>query len=84
MKFPLYSQVALAADYPAERIRRGDVATVVDHHAVPLTVSEPGYSIEIFDAVGGTVAVLTVPESHLEALRRDEVLSVRHRETHAA
>lgn len=84
MKFPLYSQVALAADYPAEGIRRGDVATVVDHHVAPLAVSEPGYSIEIFDAVGGTAAVLTVPESHLEALRCDEVLSVRLRDIHAA
>lgn len=35
MKFPLYSRVALAVDVPAEGIRRGDVATVVEHHAAP-------------------------------------------------
>jgi hypothetical protein len=83
MKFPLFTRVALAADYPAEEIRRGDVATVVDHHPAPTGAGEPGYSIEVFDAVGGTVAVLTVPESHLAALHRDEVLTVRPRVSHA-
>jgi hypothetical protein len=33
--------------------------------------------------VGQTVAVLTVPESSLEALRSDEVLAVRPRTTAA-
>lgn len=80
MKFPLYSRVALAVDFPAEGIRRGDVATVVEHHPVD---GEPGYSVEVFNAVGQTVAVLTVPESSLEALRSDEVLAVRPRTTAA-
>ncbi len=77
MKFPLYRRVALTVDIPAEGIRRGDVATVVDHHAYPEPGIEPGYSVEIFNAIGETFAVLTLPESHLESLRRDEVLSAR-------
>ena len=77
MKFPLFSRVALAADVPAEGIRRGDLATVVEHHPAPLAGGEPGYSIEVFNALGKTVAVLTVAETHLEVLRDDEVLSVR-------
>lgn len=77
MKFPLFSRVALAADVPAEGIRRDDLATVVEHHPAPAHVGEFGYSIEVFNALGKTVAVLTVPESHLESLREDEVLSVR-------
>lgn len=84
MKFPLYSRVALAVDLPTERIRRGDVATVVEYHAAPGADAVPGYSIEVFNAVGETIAVLTLPESSLEALRRDEVLSVRSLATHAA
>ncbi|MBI2518703.1 MAG: DUF4926 domain-containing protein [Opitutae bacterium] len=83
MKFPLYSRVALAVDIPTERIRRGDLATVVEHHAAPASGGEPGYSVEVFNAVGDTLAVLTVPESSLEALRSDEVLSVRARTTAA-
>jgi hypothetical protein len=84
MKFPLYSRVALTVDLPAEGIRRGDVATIVEHHAAPAAGIEPGYSVEVFNAIGETIAVLTLPESHVEALRRDEVLSVRSLASHAA
>ena len=84
MKFPLFSRVALAVDVPNEGIRRGDVATVVEHHAAPAPAGESGYSVEVFNALGKTIAVLTLPESHLEALRDDEVLSVRARRTTAA
>jgi hypothetical protein len=84
MKFPLYSRVALTVDVPTEGICRGDVATIVDHHPAPAPSIEPGYSIEIFNAIGETLAVLTLPESHLELLRRDEVLSVRSLASHAA
>ena len=84
MKFPLFSRVALAADVPDEGIRRGDLATVVDHHAAPTPAGEPGYSVEIFNALGKMIAVLTLRESHLEALRDDEVLSVRAWRTTAA
>jgi len=38
---------------------------------------EDGYSAEVFNAVGDTLAVITVPESALEPLRRDEVCCVR-------
>jgi hypothetical protein len=84
MKFPLYSRVALAVDVPAEGIRRGDVATVVEHHEAPAPGLEPGCTVEVFNAVGETLAVLTLPESSLEALRRDEVLTVRSLASDAA
>ena len=84
MKFPLYSRVALTVDLPAEGIRRGDVATIVEHNAATAPDIEPGYSVEVFNAIGETLAVLTLPESHLESLRRDEVLSVRSLASHAA
>ncbi len=77
MKFPLYTRVALTVDVPAEGVRRGDVVTVVEWHPAPSAGAEPGYSVEVFNALGKTLAVLTLPESSFEALRRDEVLSVR-------
>ena len=40
--------------------------------------------LEVFNAVGGTIAVATVRESQIENLRSDEVLSVRPREVAAA
>ena len=79
MKFPLYSRVALAADFPANGIRRGDVATVVEYHPSTKREVMPGYSVEVFNAVGETLALLTLPESQLEALRSDEMLTVRLR-----
>jgi Domain of unknown function (DUF4926) len=84
MKFPLYSRVALTVDVPTEGIRRGDVATVVEWHPAPTAASEPGYTVEVFNALGETLAVLTLPESSFEALRRDEVLSVRSLSANAA
>ena len=76
MKYPLYSRIALAADLPAERLRRGDVATVVEFHE-RIAGQEPGYSLEVFNALGETAAVVTVRESQIEPLRADELLSVR-------
>jgi len=39
--------------------------------------SETGYSLEIFNAVGETLAVVTVRESEIQSLRKDEILHVR-------
>jgi Domain of unknown function (DUF4926) len=75
MKFKEFQQVALAMDIPEEKLRRGDLATIVDIH--PRNGGEIGYSIEIFDALGETIAVTTVPESLLEELTANEVLHVR-------
>jgi hypothetical protein len=38
----------------------------------------------LFNAIGETWAVLTLPESQIEALRRDEILSVRSLASDAA
>ncbi len=75
MRFELYTDAALARDIPEHRLRQGDVVKIVDHH--PSANGESGYSIEVFNAIGETIAVTAVPESALESLRKDEVLSVR-------
>lgn len=76
MRYELFSRVALKADQPGHRLKRGDVATVVEHHPGHAG-QEPGYTLEVFNAVGETIAVVTVRESELEALRSGEVLHVR-------
>ena len=75
MPFELYTDAALARDIPEHRLRRGDVVKVIDYH--PSANGEYGYSIEVFNALGDTIAVTAVPESALESLRNDEVFSVR-------
>ena len=74
MAFELYTDVALTRDMPELALRCGDLVKVVDHHVAP--DGEEGYSIEVFNAVGETIAVTAVPVSALEALREDEVLGV--------
>jgi hypothetical protein len=79
----LFSRVALVEDLPKENLRRGDVATIVEHYE-GRAGQEPGYELEVFNAVGETIAVTTVHESQIEGLRSDEVLSVRPRGSRAA
>ena len=66
MRFELFSQVALAQDLPEHALRAGDLATIVDHH--PVEDGEDGYSLEVFDVLGDTLAVVTVAESYIEPL----------------
>jgi Domain of unknown function (DUF4926) len=75
MKFNLYTDVVLTCDLPEHRLRRGDIVKLVDHHIAP--DGREGYSIEVFNALGETIAVTAVPTSALEALRKDEVLCAR-------
>jgi hypothetical protein len=75
MKFELYKDVMLTRDLPEERLKRGDIVRLVEHHVAP--DGEDGYSAEVFNAIGDTLAVITVSESALEALREDEVCCVR-------
>jgi hypothetical protein len=76
MKFKLFSRVALKVDVPDHSLRSGDVATIVETHA-GRPGQENGYSLEVFNAVGQTVAVITVRESHIEELSANEILHVR-------
>jgi hypothetical protein len=57
-------------------LRAGDVATFIDVVAHP-SGGEAGCVLEVFNAVGESIAVLTVPESSIEALEANEVFTVR-------
>ena len=73
MKFNLFERVAFSVDIPEDGIKKGDVATVVECFTAP----RAGYALEVFNAIGKTVAVLAVPEASLEPLSEDERISVR-------
>ncbi len=75
MTYKLFEEVVLAKDIPKKGLKKGDVATLVEHH--PVSEGEDGYSLELFNAVGDTIAVITVPESSIEPLTKDEIFSVR-------
>ncbi|KHE91067.1 MAG: hypothetical protein SCABRO_03225 [Candidatus Scalindua brodae] len=47
----------------------------MDHH--PVSNGEDGYSLEVFDVLGNTIAVITLPESSIEPLTENEIFNVR-------
>ena len=77
MTLELYTDAVLTCDVPEHRLNRGDIVKLVDHHVAP--DGTEGYSIEVFNALGYTIAVTAVPASALEPLREDEVLCARPR-----
>jgi hypothetical protein len=77
---PLYQRVALAYDLPEHHLCQGGVAVVVEHlPGTALTGGEDGYALEIFNAIGETIAVVMVPTSAVKPLTEDEVLQARPR-----
>ena len=76
MAYPLFTRVAFREDLSEYNLRKGDIATVVEQHEGGESL-ETGYSLEVFNAVGETMAVLVVGESQTESLRKNEIFHVR-------
>ena len=75
MEFPLYTDVILVRDVPEEGLHAGDIGVVVERHDV--AGRETGYSVEFFDMLGNTVAVVTVPVSTLRVPTHTDRPTVR-------
>jgi hypothetical protein len=76
MKLDLYQEVVLTRTIPAANLQAGDVATLVDYVPHP-TGGEEGVVLEVFNAIGESIAVVTVPVSAIAPLRADHVPTVR-------
>jgi hypothetical protein len=76
MTLELYQEVALTRDMPEYRLRKGDIVTLIEVVPHP-TTGEQGCVLEVFNAVGESIAIVAIPESTIEALRADEILTVR-------
>jgi hypothetical protein len=76
MRLKLYQEVAVTRDMPEENLKAGDVAVLVDYVPHPRG-GEEGAILEVFNAVGGTIGVATVPASAIAPLRADQVPAVR-------
>ena len=76
MKHELFTRIALNADLPQHGLCSGDIATVVERHYCQ-PGQEPGDTLEVFNAVGETIAVVTVHESQVAPLTANELLHVR-------
>ena len=72
----LYKEVALTKDIPSENLRQGDVATLIDRVPHP-SGGEEGAVLEMFNAVGESVAVVVVPLSAVAPLQANQMPAVR-------
>jgi hypothetical protein len=75
MIYQVFEEVVLLEDIPEKGLKRGDVATIVEYH--PVTEGEDGYTLEVFNALGDTIAVITVAKSAIAPLTEDEIFTVR-------
>lgn len=76
MNIELFKEVALRRDVPQHHLRAGDVGTVVE--IPPHPAGGPrGVTLGVFNAVGESIAVVTVPESDIEQLTADGIFNVR-------
>ena len=75
MTYKLFEEVVLLKDISEKKLKKGDVATIVEHY--PVSKGEDGYSLELFNALGDTIDVITVPESAIEPLTENVIFSVR-------
>ena len=76
MTVELYQEVALTRDLREHRLKAGDIAMLVNFIPHP-SDGEEGCVLEVFNAIGESFTMIAVPISAVEALRSDEVLSVR-------
>ena len=77
-KIELYQRVALTRDLSEHNLCKGDVAVVVEYlPGTPASGGEDGYALEVFNAVGETIAVVIVPVSAVKPLTEYEILQVR-------
>ncbi|NOZ50535.1 MAG: DUF4926 domain-containing protein [Chloroflexi bacterium] len=75
MKFKLFDDIVLSRDIPEEMLKVGDIATIVEYH--PVGHDEDGYTLEVFNALGDTVAVVTVPASAIRPVSEEDIPAVR-------
>jgi hypothetical protein len=72
----LYQRVALRRDVSSHGLKAGDVATLLEYVEHP-TGGPQGCVLEVFNALGDSIAVVAVEAADIEPLNSDEVLSVR-------
>lgn len=71
----LYTRVVLTRDIPAAHLKAGDTAIYIEH--LPVADGEAGAILEVFNALGETLAVVTVPLSAIETPRANYIPAVR-------
>jgi len=72
-QYPMFSQVALAQDLPEYNLKRGDIATIVEHYHKAES-EEDGYSLEGFDLPQVTIEVAASQIIPVVQWQREEII----------
>jgi hypothetical protein len=80
MNIELYQEIALIQDIPEYEMYQGDIATAIDFIPHPHG-GETGCTLEVFNAVGESIKVVTVPISAVKPLTSNDILTTRSRLT---
>lgn len=76
MNLELYTEVALKINLPEDNLKQSDIATLIDFIPHPLG-GEDGCVLEVFNATGQSIVVVTVPKSAVKPLASNEILTTR-------
>jgi hypothetical protein len=76
MSLELYQQIVLTHDLPEHHLKQGDVATLIDYVPHP-TGKEDGCVLEIFNAIGESITVITTAQHDIEPIQADEIMTIR-------
>lgn len=75
-KIDLFSSVVLTEDIDKHQLKCGDIGVVVEIYTNPAN-EVLGYELEIFDALGNTLDVVTVLANQVASLHQGQRLSIR-------
>ncbi|NCJ07919.1 DUF4926 domain-containing protein [Synechococcales cyanobacterium C] len=79
VQYPLFSQVSLVEDLPKHHLKRGDIATIVEHYPMP-EGEEDGYSLEGFDVPHITVEVAASQIIFVSQWQQEEAILAKLRQ----
>lgn len=63
MNLELYKHAVITTDLPELGLKRGDLVTVVEE--LRTADGEPGYAVEVFNALGETLDVHKIGRAHV-------------------
>ncbi|MEA5467954.1 DUF6883 domain-containing protein [Spirulina sp. 06S082] len=76
MNLELYQEIALTCNLPETQLKQGDIATLIDFVPHPNN-RETGCVLEIFNTIGESIKVVTVPISAIKPLTEKDILTTR-------
>lgn len=70
----LYEEIVLTRNFPQYQLKKGNIVTLIDFVSHPAG-GEKGCVIEVFNAIGESLQVVTMPISAIERLTSQNILT---------